>query len=66
MQKVQFEAALTGKTTFEGSACKRCGSTKRGTLNGSCIACSNEVSKRCMAEKRAQLKQLMDAAKASK
>jgi len=66
MQANRLVAATNGETHFEGSKCKICSSTKRWTMNGSCVFCAKQKSKIAVNKQRLEIKQLMDDAKARK
>lgn len=55
------EAALRGSRFYRGSACKRCGATKRYVLNACCVACALSAAARQRAEFLAIREQLQAA-----
>lgn len=57
-------AARQGESTYDGQPCKTCGSTKRYTINASCVDCSNERSKANVKKRREHIKALIEQAKA--
>ena len=44
MDSIRFEAAKRGERHYEGTPCKRCGSTLRYVMTGSCVECTKAKS----------------------
>jgi hypothetical protein len=53
------QAAMRGETTYDSNPCKKCGTTKRRTINASCIKCSNELSRVLSNRRRQEIKSLL-------
>ena len=53
------KAALQGEQTYDGNPCKKCGNTKRRTINATCIKCGNELSKKFVMKRRQEIKALL-------
>lgn len=60
-----MKAAELGESSYDGAPCKTCGSTKRHTINASCIQCSNERTRVNVAAQRVKIKALLEQAKAA-
>ena len=63
MEAKRLAAATNGEKHFFGSECRNCGTTKRTTINNTCIACSNNRARISMSKQREQIKRLMSEAK---
>lgn len=53
---LRMEASADGRTTYEGSECRKCGGTLRHTSNGSCVACARIRAKNSSAKLRERLR----------
>jgi len=63
MEAKRLAAAMNGEKNFYGSECRNCGTTKRMTINNTCIVCSNNRARISMSKQREKIKQLMGEAK---
>lgn len=62
-QSSRVAAAIEGETTYEGAPCKACGTTKKYTINASCVECSNARARESMRKNRQKIKALLNLAK---
>jgi hypothetical protein len=42
MDEKRMQAARLGERRYKGNPCKKCGERLRYTVNGNCVACSQE------------------------
>ena len=55
-----MQAAWEGEKFYNGSECKNCGTTKKATLNATCIKCSNKRSAVYVNLQRQKIKELLN------
>jgi hypothetical protein len=60
---IRLAAAREGETTFDGTPCKNCGTTRRYTINGTCVECSGARAREGMRKNREKIKALLKLAK---
>tara|TARA_B110000503_G_scaffold126609_1_gene195410 strand:+ start:537 stop:782 length:246 start_codon:yes stop_codon:yes gene_type:complete len=58
----RMQAASEGNKFYEGSQCKNCGSTKKATMNATCVICSNKRSALYVNQQRQKIKELIKKA----
>jgi uncharacterized paraquat-inducible protein A len=56
-------AARAGNSRYEGSACRRCGTTQRYVQNANCCRCHNELAKKRAYAKRILLREIIKKAR---
>ena len=59
MDSPRLKAARNGDVHYEGSQCRKCGTTTKYTRNGSCVHCA----KQAVMKKNQMMRNLIDEAK---